>query len=110
MKEIGLSPEDKVICFGQLLGMCDYITFPLGNYFITSSVLRERQCTFICRISGYIWSYYRLLSIVLGALPRIELGEIALFPSPGPIILLILIVHNVVSSCLGILQGTVWLC
>ena len=32
MKEIGISPEDKVICFGQLLGMCDYITFPLGKY------------------------------------------------------------------------------
>lgn len=31
MKEIGISPEDKVICFGQLLGMCDYITMPLGN-------------------------------------------------------------------------------
>lgn len=31
MKEIGISPEDKVICFGQLLAMCDYITFPLGK-------------------------------------------------------------------------------
>lgn len=31
MKEIGVSPEDKVICFGQLLGMCDYITMPLGE-------------------------------------------------------------------------------
>lgn len=31
MKEIGVQPEDKVICFGQLLGMCDYITFPLGQ-------------------------------------------------------------------------------
>lgn len=30
MKEIGISPEDKVICFGQLLGMCDFITMPLG--------------------------------------------------------------------------------
>lgn len=32
MKSIGISPEDKVICFGQLLGMCDYITFPLGKF------------------------------------------------------------------------------
>jgi proline dehydrogenase len=31
MNEIGISPEDKVICFGQLLGMCDYITMPLGK-------------------------------------------------------------------------------
>lgn len=31
MKEIGISPEDKVICFGQLFGMCDYLTFPLGK-------------------------------------------------------------------------------
>ncbi|XP_018330006.1 proline dehydrogenase 1, mitochondrial isoform X2 [Agrilus planipennis] len=31
MKEIGILPEDKVICFGQLLAMCDYITFPLGQ-------------------------------------------------------------------------------
>lgn len=31
MDEIGILPEDKVICFGQLLGMCDYITFPLGQ-------------------------------------------------------------------------------
>ncbi|XP_037050060.1 proline dehydrogenase 1, mitochondrial isoform X2 [Bradysia coprophila] len=31
MDEIGISPEDKVICFGQLLGMCDYITMPLGQ-------------------------------------------------------------------------------
>lgn len=32
MKEIGIEPVDKVICFGQLLGMCDYITFPLGKW------------------------------------------------------------------------------
>lgn len=30
MKEVNIKPEDKVVCFGQLLGMCDHITFPLG--------------------------------------------------------------------------------
>ncbi|XP_046385628.1 proline dehydrogenase 1, mitochondrial isoform X1 [Ischnura elegans] len=31
MNELGFTPQEKVLCFGQLLGMCDYITFPLGQ-------------------------------------------------------------------------------
>ncbi|KAI5632198.1 proline dehydrogenase domain-containing protein [Phthorimaea operculella] len=29
MKKYDIKPEDRVVCFGQLLGMCDHVTFPL---------------------------------------------------------------------------------
>ncbi|KAM3610768.1 uncharacterized protein V6R79_008674 [Siganus canaliculatus] len=31
MKELGLLPTENKVCFGQLLGMCDQISFPLGQ-------------------------------------------------------------------------------
>ncbi|KAG7175760.1 Proline dehydrogenase 1-like 1 [Homarus americanus] len=31
MTELGIDPLDKVLCFGQLLGMCDHISLPLGQ-------------------------------------------------------------------------------
>lgn len=31
MSELELDPQERVLCFAQLLGMCDQITFPLGQ-------------------------------------------------------------------------------
>lgn len=31
MEEFNIKPLDRVICFGQLLGMCDHISLPLGQ-------------------------------------------------------------------------------
>lgn len=31
MMELGIHPSEKKVYFGQLLGMCDQITFPLGE-------------------------------------------------------------------------------
>ncbi|XP_047416438.1 proline dehydrogenase 1, mitochondrial [Sciurus carolinensis] len=31
MEELSLHPADNQVCFGQLLGMCDQISFPLGQ-------------------------------------------------------------------------------
>ena len=37
MEELDLDPQERVLCFAQLLGMCDQITFPLGEKLILSS-------------------------------------------------------------------------
>merc|ERR1712079_601152 len=31
MKEYDIKGDERLICFGQLLGMCDNLTFPLGQ-------------------------------------------------------------------------------
>ena len=32
MHELDIGPQDRLVYFGQLLGMCDQVTFPLGKY------------------------------------------------------------------------------
>lgn len=33
MEENGIKPEHRLICFGQLFGMSDHISFNLGLFF-----------------------------------------------------------------------------
>jgi hypothetical protein len=44
MNEYQINPADRTVCFGQLFGMCDYISFYLGilsNYFFILNLFKN---------------------------------------------------------------------
>lgn len=70
MNETSLSPTENKVYFGQLLGMCDQISFPLGewregqrgkeqmSWFMTclcfcEQVRRDSRCTSMCRTARW---------------------------------------------------------
>ena len=57
MQELGITPEDRVICFGQLYGMSGQISFNLGNIFccayIIMAISHEYLLLLLSGQSGY---------------------------------------------------------
>ena len=39
LKESGIGVSDGRVVFGQLLGMCDHVTFPLGKYIVPCVIM-----------------------------------------------------------------------
>lgn len=71
MKELGIKPEHKVICFGQLYGMCDQISFPLGNIDAISNIyLQPRYFTGQSGYSVYKYVPYGPVDEVIPYLSR----------------------------------------
>ena len=61
MGDLGLDPQERVLCFAQLLGMCDQITFPLGNKFgnrIKIEMDVELEIIILVNILLYFHLYY----------------------------------------------------
>lgn len=58
MNEMGLSPTENKVYFGQLLGMCDQISFPLG--------MSRSAC--ILKVNSKLWNRKTLHHIIMWSL------------------------------------------
>jgi len=52
MDAVGLSRGNRQVVFGQLLGMCDHITFPLGMHMHLLKIINVSD--FIC-----VWFWFK---------------------------------------------------
>lgn len=48
MNEMGLSPTENKVYFGQLLGMCDQISFPLGMLTLCTAAITDSYIRTSC--------------------------------------------------------------
>ena len=52
MEEFGIKPSDNAILFGQLYGMCDFITYSLGQ--VGYSVFKYVPCGSVEEVMPYL--------------------------------------------------------
>lgn len=75
MNEMGLSPTENKVYFGQLLGMCDQISFPLGMF--CSALL--------LKVNSKLWNHAGLMShdLAIGVLLKLCPYRLQLFNTQG---------------------------
>lgn len=63
MQELGITPEDRVICFGQLFGMSDQVSFNLGNSLMLGYYPMD---SYYVHFTVSVWNSFTNFSRILG--------------------------------------------